>query len=367
MGVLTVSMRVQFSTKTRLFVRVLSHGRTYFRFSHKFKIDTANNMKLFVLLSTLCISTVAFSPKNLPKHTVTPASSLVQEVDLSTVSGELPVLESTGAPLVTEFPPPTLMLNGKKLSTWARRLNTKQDQFSVHKFARLGWAASFGIMTTFGLTTGFSCVPAWMEPVTHLFLISTAIQAISSYPMTIKYRSNDPVVKNGFLNAINVSVINALIGFWLGPFCQDWLGHDVLPFIIMFLVALDTSHAIHITWTRDEIEKNALGKSVAERKEATSYLIAITWIPQVLQLLLLSLMLPNIMESREFLLQNGLSSEMSFYLNTLASGTVSFVPLLTTLEHKKLIDKETALRIPMALAALMIPLFALSFVAEKLC
>ena len=62
--------------------------------------------------------------------------------------------------------------------TWKRRLDTPQDRFNMHKWAGMGWTVASAGLLGYGLSSGFTEVPAILEPISYLFVVSTLARLI---------------------------------------------------------------------------------------------------------------------------------------------------------------------------------------------
>lgn len=164
----------------------------------------------------------------------------------------LEVIHVEQPPLTSLFPPEVRILKKKKgptVKTWLRRLKTKEDAFSIHKFANLGFVVSatsiLGGMLLSPNHEGqlLSQIPSWLAPFDTMFLASSTAQALISIPMIQKFRNKDPEAAATQLGMGLTSVLMATYASWEGPFCPDILEAHWKPiFTLLVLIVASYDH-----------------------------------------------------------------------------------------------------------------------------
>jgi hypothetical protein len=233
-------------------------------------------------------------------------------------------------------------------NTWKRRLDTNQDPFNVHKWAGLGWLLSSTVIFGAGAMSGFTIVPDMLGPITYIFLVSTVIQSLSSIPMAIKYRRNEPSMQRSFISSAITSSSLAWIGYWLSPFAKDALRPDLATGFIALLVFVDAIYSISsygdMMTLLDKIKEIDPIKGAQSLREKYTYLIGTFPVGLPMNAFLLQQMYTHLDDVRGYLLDNvthrGSSSELVFYALLVTSIAASVANLAATLSHRKLISKK---------------------------
>lgn len=234
------------------------------------------------------------------------------------------------------------------LSTWKRRLNTKQDTFSIHKLAGVGWWISSTIIFGTGAMSGFAELPQALEPFTYVFLISTMMQSMSSIPMAIQYRSNEPVARRGFISSAITTTSLAFTGYWLSPFAQDHTHPPTAAALIALLVSVDALYSLtSFGDMKNEAAKiQASNNATNNKQDAKKYTTLISMAPVGLPMnvFLLFQMIGHLDNVRDYFLSviahNGSTPELVYYASMVTSISVCVGNLAATLYHRKLISKD---------------------------
>jgi hypothetical protein len=114
------------------------------------------------------------------------------------------------------------------LKRWARRLNTFEDAFSIHKLSAVVYTiSSFTLMGTaatrwiIGRQELFATVPDYLEPVMWAFCISNFFMCAASIRMAWLYRSNQVASRNAFVGVAGSSLFSAYFLVWASPFAPE--------------------------------------------------------------------------------------------------------------------------------------------------
>lgn len=283
----------------------------------------------FVTIGALSIGAFALVPPKM-KHNA-------RQIRSATSDASSVVIGSTGKRLARPIPP---------LSTWKRRLNTKQDKFGMHKLAGVGWWLSSTVIFGEGAMTGFETLPKELEPFTYLFLISTMIQSFTSVPMALRYRSNEPVARRGFISSAITTTSLAFTGYWLSPFAQSHPHQPTAAFLIALLVSVDALYSL----TSFEDMKNEASRIQAsndgKKRDAKTYSTLVSMAPVGLPMnaILLYQMIGHLDNVRDYFLSviavHGSTPELVYYASMVTSISVCVGNLAATLYHRKLISKD---------------------------
>jgi len=252
------------------------------------------------------------------------------------------------------------------VKTWKRRLDTHQDPFNVHKSAGFVWWATATAIFGTGTLSGFTHAPPVLESYTYLFLAATLIQAVSSVPMAIRYRANEPLVQRGFISSAIASSSSAIVGVWLSPFPlfqESILGPTAVTSIIGAMVVTDTLYSLSTLpdvqnmWKsfnliNDKQNKEEQEKTTKEtneldllriNKQFSGFFTAIPWaLP--LNLILLHEMIHHADNMHKYFVEtivsHGSSLDSVYYASLVTSIAISIGNLAATLRHRKLIPKQ---------------------------
>ena len=282
-----------------------------------------------IVLFTLFCDTIALVPSKVP------AQKSAQILRQATSEASVVIAEPKRRQMA--MPP---------LSTWKRRLNTKQDPFSIHKFAGFGWWLSSTVIFGAGAMTGFTKLPEALEPFTYLFLVSTMIQSMSSIPMALEHRSKEPVVRRGFISSAITASSLAFIGYWLSPFAQ---GHPHPPAAAAWIAVLVLTDALYSLTSFGDMRDVAAELKENDNEESTSpnkysLLISLAPVGLPMNIFLLYHMATHMDNVRDYFLSlialNGSTPELVYYANMVTSISVCVSSLAATLCHRKLISKD---------------------------
>jgi hypothetical protein len=281
-----------------------------------------------IVLSTLVCGTIALVPSKMS------ARNKNAQIRLATSKASVVIEEPKGRQKT--IPP---------LSTWKRRLNTSQDQFSIHKFAGFGWWLSSTVIFGAGAMTGFTQLPAVLEPFTYLFLFSTMIQSMSSIPMALQYRRNEPVARRGFISSAITTSSLAFTGYWLSPFGQ---GHPHPPTAAAWIAALVLVDALYSLTSFGDMRNVAAALNANEKDDKSpkkySTLISMAPVGLPMNVVLLYHMVTHMDHVRDYFLSvialNGSTPELVYYASVVTSISVCVGNLAATLYHRKLISKD---------------------------
>jgi hypothetical protein len=236
---------------------------------------------------------------------------------------------------------------------WQRRLDTHEDPLNIHKWAGLGWLISSIAIIGSGLFYGFQEVPAILEPITYLFVLSTLAQSMSSIPMAIKYRANEPAIQRAFISAAISATSTAFTGFWLGPYGDhNYFGAHLpnLPDVGLGLVALimlgDSLYNFnsfgdlkHIATKITEMDPMKDAKAITDEviESIKTFPVGLPMNVAMLQQLWIHAANARV-EFLDILVSRGSSSELVFYASIITSIAISFGSLTATLQHRKLVS-----------------------------
>jgi hypothetical protein len=330
-------------------------------------------MVLSVLLSILLVQATAFTPSFQVNSCFSSTCRLALSESLALGNLETTVESSTIMSMETsEFPKSSVLVDKSitpiptnqessktivdtNIKTWKRRLDTHEDPFNVHKWAGLGWIISSTLIFASGTLSGFTEVPAMLEPITYLFIISTIAQSLTSIPMAIKYRANEPAIQRGFISSAISSSSLALTGFWLGPFGDhNLLGAHLsnLPDFGMALVALimlgDSLYNLNALGDVKEILYKISDLDPVKDSKAISEKITEAFVTIPVGLPMNVAMLQQLWvhatdartEFLNILVSRGSSSDMVFYASIVTSIAICVGNLAVTLRHRKLISDD---------------------------
>jgi hypothetical protein len=175
--------------------------------------------------------------------------------------GDLPMMTHQATHMVASYPttvPPTFADEEKANVPWdimrqryVLRLNTYEDRQGTHKLSSIVWMLSGFFILGTGISNEFSIIPNSLEVPTWLFLASSAMQSFSGIVMALKYRSDDPVVQKGFINAGCALTNLAYICLYLSPFASEqlnnfWLGNGLFILTSLPLVFLGVYECLHL-------------------------------------------------------------------------------------------------------------------------
>jgi len=179
--------------------------------------------------------------------------------NLSQSSSSLPSLHQL--PILANTPPPHTISQGQQekktktenrrpsMQAWARRLNTKQDIFSLHKVSGGIFVVSSTVLLG-GMIFGsnqFQEIPTWLAPFDAAFTLSTIVQGLMGINMVLEHRKRDPEVGKTQIEMGFNSILMALYATWESPFCPSILEEHwkvIFGGLILTLVALDLDAAI---------------------------------------------------------------------------------------------------------------------------
>lgn len=222
------------------------------------------------------------------------------------------------------------------LDTWMRRLNTKQDRFDIHKWAGFGWWVSSTAIFGTGTLSGFTQVPPVLENYTYLFMIATIAQSISSVPMAIKYRSNEPAVQRGFISSAITTTSLAVTGYWLSPFVTEKIlvnpsvmvtviGALVLVDVIYNMTAFQDLKDLLVSMFKEIDLNNPAEKAFSTRQKISTFLSTLPF-GMVMNLILLSQMLGHD-HARDYVasvvIEHGSSLDLVYYASMVTSIAAS--------------------------------------------
>ena len=234
------------------------------------------------------------------------------------------------------------------VSTWKKRLNTRQDSYSLHKISSIIFLISATFIIGNGAVCGFTEVQDYLLIPTYIFTISTAITCGASAIMAWKYRSNETAIKNGMINLAIVTTFLSTMALWSSHFCPtmfdtEWVSKGM---VISFTVASFIG-AVDGIVRGDELIKNRKDKN--DTVGALSYLL--DWMRYVLPNFATafnSIVLFNVfgvnsshMDYLEMIKESTTTESAGLYGCVGLSVLVSLLVFFQTLRDKKLITKST--------------------------
>lgn len=238
--------------------------------------------------------------------------------------------------------------------TWRRRLDTAQDPHNLHKWAGLAWLLSSAGIVGLGSASGFTALPDGLEPVATVFLLSTLVQSLSSIPMALQYRTNEPTVQRGFISSAITSISLALVGYWLSPYAAPAAGGGgpeyatgfvVFSFLADTLFSLAAFRDVSLALTQLQL----LGRSAAvvggTAPQMYADLFAALPLGLPLNLYTLQAMYAHHDSGlRDYVIralaERGTTVEVVFYTSMLSTVAIGVGNLAATLSHRKLISKN---------------------------
>ena len=244
------------------------------------------------------------------------------------------------------------------LSTWKRRLMTKEDKKNIHKIASLSYVLSSVALLGTGALNGFTEAPDFLGPITEVFLVATLFQSISSIDMAMNFRKHDLGARNGFINAAFSSLLNAFLALWTSPFAPEVFNGPMASELVLVTLCLagligDVNGLLTIPAILESRSRtNIQGKQSESSpfKDFISYLIPVVLISSLNLMLLSRLLDSNDDGVRARFLHDcinhvgsleGESQQIPiFYSMVLNSCGVSYSALAVTLRDKKLITKN---------------------------
>lgn len=321
---------------------------------------------LLLLVSTVQVT--AYTPSSSIRGNTPSPTRIARAIPKGLAVASTDIITESSAPLqndqvyesIATMPVPTeeqrtssKTLFDPNVQRWQRRLDTHEDPFNIHKWAGLGWLISSTAIIGSGLYYGFQEVPAFLEPITYLFLLSTLAQSMSSIPMAIKYRAHEPAIQRAFISASISATSTAFTAFWLGPYGDhNYFGAHLpnLPDIGLILVAFimlgdslynfnsfgDLKHiATKITEMDPIKDSKAMTDEVIESIKTFPVGLPMNFV--MLQQLWVHAANARV-DFLDILVSRGSSSDLVFYASCVTSIAISFGSLTATLQHRKLVS-----------------------------
>lgn len=141
------------------------------------------------------------------------------------------------------------------LATWQRRLITKEDPFSVHKLASIGYTiTSATLLVTAAvqaLKGEFANIPASMEPVMNAFTVCNVVMCTASIRMAFIHRRKDIASRNAFLGTAVSSLFSGFFMVWISPFAEGDMFNDIWISRLSFAVLV----GINVFFIADSLMK----------------------------------------------------------------------------------------------------------------
>ncbi|CAB9496068.1 unknown protein [Seminavis robusta] len=313
-------------------------------------------------LSLLLGSALAFQQPMRPQHintgTTKVRSSIPQTLDIPST----PLHEEVIAPSVSEMEPVTPIKKKLSLKTWKRRLNTKEDQFSVHKISSAAFVVSSTVILGGMLMPTeqgfFQEVPSWLSPFDAIFTLSTSVQALAAIPMILKHRKVDPKVGKTQIEMGLASTVLVVFSTWESPFCPSLLEDHwktIFSLLIVSLIVMDFSAAVtdydeiqdRMTYIGVSKPTNIIEQALHQLCFRGQFILGcglnVVFIVNFLNPALDRADWLHLIETGYGLpFCSGADMPLIYFSTVLSSVVVSYQSLLATLANKKLIPADTA-------------------------
>lgn len=236
------------------------------------------------------------------------------------------------------------------LSTWKRRLNTKQDFLGLHKISSIGFVLSGLYITGNGFACGFSEVQDYLFVPTYLFTASAVTTCVASSAMAWKYRANEPSIRNGMIDLAVVTAFQSILALWCSHFAPsifdvEWFSKGMVQCLTLLAIV----GAVDGIVRGDEMVQNRRGKDRSLDTQGNPYWLdwAQCVLPNFATLFYMGQTFKwfGIDNSRlDYLemIQHGATTEAAgLYASVLSSLLLSSLVFFQTLRDKKLLSKDT--------------------------
>lgn len=234
------------------------------------------------------------------------------------------------------------------LSSWQRRLNTKEDAFNVHKIAGIAFMLSSTVILGTGVANGYQSVPNFLEPVQYVFFLSTIFQSLSSVRLAINHRRTEPAMISAFISVATGCTAMSFVNYWLGPFCPSFIAENATISNGVFAVLMGIALLSQLDGMNnaDSILESRLNKNNPEENGG-----ALEWFAYMAFLYFGAFQAAHSflnsfdpIHTREYVLQHvfGPGAAVPVYYNTVVQTiSMSYGAFCNTLRDKKLISKQT--------------------------
>eukprot|EP00580_Thalassiosira_gravida_P018180 CAMPEP_0201658088 /NCGR_PEP_ID=MMETSP0494-20130426/1107_1 /ASSEMBLY_ACC=CAM_ASM_000839 /TAXON_ID=420259 /ORGANISM="Thalassiosira gravida, Strain GMp14c1" /LENGTH=341 /DNA_ID=CAMNT_0048135035 /DNA_START=125 /DNA_END=1147 /DNA_ORIENTATION=+ len=233
-------------------------------------------------------------------------------------------------------------------STWKKRLNTRQDSYSLHKISSILFLISGFFIIGNGALCGFTEVQDYLVIPAYIFTISATITCGASAIMAWKYRSSEIAIRNGMINLAVVTTFISVMSLWTAHFCPTMFDIEwVSKGMVIFFTVPSIIGAVDGIVRGDEMVKNREDKN--DTAGTSSYLL--DWMRYVLPNFAtvffsgLLFWTNGINSSREVYLdciRDSITTESDGFYTTVASAVIiSLMVFFQTLRDKKLVTKST--------------------------
>lgn len=239
---------------------------------------------------------------------------------------------------------------GPTFKTWLRRLNTREDKFSMHKLSGLGFVVSSTVILVTGATHKFGNVPAFLQPVDMVLAVSTVTQCVTSIDMAINHRRSQPEVRDQFISMAMVILMSTSATEVFTPFAPKILcNKESTDFLFLCLCTLSTVFYVEGVRSKDKLLELRAAKSGKENNEAAvvpfidtaNYLIGV--ILPLIQVIMTFLVFIDPAHNRQWFLDYAnerAGAACFYYMQVFANACFMYSALVVTLRDKKLIDQK---------------------------
>ena len=247
------------------------------------------------------------------------------------------------------------------IQAWTRRLNTKQDKFSMHKLSSGAFVLSSTVLLG-GMAFGSNQlheIPTWLAPFDTAFTLSTTVQGLMGVNMVLEHRKRDPEVGKTQIEMGFNSILMALYSSWESPFCSSFLEeHWKLMFgsLIVGLAVMDFNAAFGDSEKIQERMVQIGVKTPETIPEMVNHFFcfyAQFVAGSTANLAFLARFMLDTTIDRDGFLQliqsgyglpfaSGAEMPLIYFTTVLSSVIISYQSLLATLANKKLIPANTA-------------------------
>lgn len=286
----------------------------------------------------------------------------IQE-DVLSVEPDAKLAEAFSSEVITS-------VENKRDSYWnkfSRRLVTKEDTLGLHKFSAISMSLTGIAIGLAGAQSNFQEIPEFLEPLTAAFLFSTVLQAVTTFPMALSHRPNEPFARGYFLSMAMIAMQSAYVSYFVAPFCPDWLGQTLVSkgvFSFTCSVGFMSSFSF-LTNFEDGMQETLMGDERVRAPETDDPVIwaqnfASAYAPVVIAMLInIAILVPlGILWDRPVIMHFfhtctqdnfGVFQAHGFYQTTYLALAVSYVPFFNTLRDKRLISTEAFLGVSLML------------------
>jgi hypothetical protein len=302
-------------------------------------------MKVLPTVLILVANTYAFELRQgLPTKSTALISPISTDAKMLSVVLSAPASLPTASSQLVRPSKPTI-------KTWAKRLNTKEDKFSLHKISGITFVVSSTLILGVGAMVGFHEVPEWLQVADAAVLGSTACQFFTSIGMALKHRRHQPKVRDQFLSMAATSMFMALSATLYTPFTPPFLCDTftfdliVIPLVLYSIyVPLSTANnPKSLLLEREKSrEKSSMNNNYNNNFAMMVNYVASTIIPCVASAVLLYFLADPAHDrewTRNFANEHGGVAHF-YYTIVWSNAATMYSALLLTLVDKKLVPRH---------------------------